>query len=206
MWIIRALASVTTAAALTACQPPPPAPPARTAHSEAGLASVPSCADDTLATLDGGVRVSFEGSDPADADRCLVEWSGRSHPLYFGFWSHDPHEPMSEEARAALRTALTGPVGTQASFETERAQLWKGVTVAHTGNSTATVEGKPRPAIELQVVRHDAEGRPEVRAETHFWIDRATGVLLRSESVTPMANGGVTRTTSWEVGSLQQAG
>ena len=54
--------------------------------------------------------------------------------------------------------------------------------------------------------RHDALGRSDVRAETHYTIDRATGVLLRSESVTPMADGGVTRTTGWQLDTLGQAG
>lgn len=159
-----------------------------------------------MATLDGGVQVSYLGSDPDDADKCLVQWLGRSHQLYFGFWSDEKSAPMSDEARAALRAALTGPVGTEAAFDAQKAQLWKNVTVRHTANGTAIVDGTPRPALELQVVRHDAEGRPEVRAETRFWIDRRTGVLLRRESVTPMADGEVTKTTSWQVGSLQQEG
>lgn len=171
-----------------------------------GLAAVPICADDRLAVLDGGTRVSFEGSDPGDADRCLVEWSGRSHQLYFGFWNHDRPTPMSDEARSALRTALTGPVGTTASFSAQHGQLWDRVTVTHTSNGSSLVAGQPRPALELQVVRHDAAGRPDVRAETRFWIDRATGVLLRSESITPMANGQVSITTSWEINSLHPSG
>jgi hypothetical protein len=58
----------------------------------------------------------------------------------------------------------------------------------------------------LRVVRHDALGRPDVRAETRYTIDRATGVLLRSENVTPMADGGVTTTTGWQIGTLGEAG
>jgi len=45
-----------------------------------------------------------------------------------------------------------------------------------------------------------------VRAEVHYIIDRATGVLLRSESVTPMADGGITRTTGWQLDTFHQAG
>ena len=102
--------------------------------------------------------------------------------------------------------ALTGPVGTEASFNDPDARMWSRVTVAHVDNSVVEVAGQPRQALELRVVRHDALGRPDVRAETHYSIDRATGVLLRSEDVTPMADGGVTTTTGWQIGSLDRAG
>jgi hypothetical protein len=180
-------------------QPPSPA-------GSAGLAEVPDCAAGIVATLSGGVQIGYHGSDPADPDRCLLNWSGRSHPFYFGLWSTGPDVPMSEDARAAFRTALTGPVGTEASFEMQRAQLWKRVTVTHVANTTIDIAGQPRSALELRVVRHDAAGRPEVRAETRYAIDRATGVLLRSQSVTPMADGEVTTTTSWQVDRLTHAG
>jgi hypothetical protein len=178
-------------------QPPSPA-------GSAGLAEVPDCAAGIVATLSGGVQIGYHGSDPDDPDRCLLNWSGRSHPLYFGLWSTGPDLPMSEEARAAFRTALTGPVGTEASFEMQRARLWKRVTVTHVANTTIDVAGQPRSALELRVVRHDAAGRPDVRAETRYAIDRATGVLLRSQSVTPMADGAVTTTTSWQIEQIDK--
>jgi hypothetical protein len=43
-----------------------------------------------------------------------------------------------------------------------------------------------------------------VRAETRYAIDRATGVLLRSQSVTPMADGEVTTTTSWQIEQIDK--
>ena len=113
---------------------------------------------------------------------------------------------MSEAARAAVRTALTGPVGTTASFAAEHARLWHRVTITHVANSVVDVAGKPRPALELRVVQHDSFGRPEVREETRFTIDRATGVMLRRASVTPMADGEVTTTTSWQIKSLNANG
>ena len=189
---------------VAACQAVPSGAPAQSASQSdaSGLAAVPSCAAGLSATLSDGVRVGYRGSDPNDPDRCLLDWSGRSYPLYFGIWSNGPDKPMSDDARAAFRAALVGPVGTEASFDTEHARLWKRVTVMHVANATVDVAGNKRPAMELRVVRHDAAGRPEVRAETLYTIDRATGVMLRSQSVTPMADGAVTTTTSWQIGTL----
>ena len=189
---------------VAACQAVPSGAPTQSASQSdaSGLAAVPNCAAGLSATLSDGVRVGYRGSDPNDPDRCLLDWSGRSYPLYFGLWSNGPDKPMSDEARAAFRAALVGPVGTEASFDTEHARLWKRVTVMHVANATVDVAGNKRPAMELRVVRHDAAGRPEVRAETLYTIDRATGVMLRSQSVTPMADGAVTTTTSWQIGTL----
>jgi hypothetical protein len=197
--------------ALSACQAVPPPrssgqAEARGAQTSAGLDTVPGCAADASATLAEGVRIGYLGSDPNDPQRCLLRWADRSHALYFGFWSTGPHGEISEPARAAISAALTGPVGTEASFELQRAQLWGRVSVTHLANTMVDVAGEKRPALVLSVVRHDAYGRPDVREETHYTIDRATGVLLRSESVTPMANGEVTRTTSWQIGSLEANG
>ncbi|MEJ0018207.1 MAG: hypothetical protein WDN25_16915 [Acetobacteraceae bacterium] len=190
---------------LAACQAQP-TPDAAAPAVTAGLGAVPGCAEGVSATLADGVRIGYLGSDPEDPQRCLLRWSGRSYPLYFGFWSVDSQTPMSDEARAAFRAVLTGPVGTEASFQTGRARLWSRVSIAHIGNTAVEVAGRRRPAVELRVVRHDAFGRPDVRAETRYTIDRATGVMLRRASVTPMANGEVTTTTNWQVGVLQEAG
>lgn len=194
--------------AVAACQAVPAKEPAQVTSQagDAGLTAVPSCPVGLSATLSDGLRIGYRGSDPGDPDRCLLDWSGRSYPLYFGLWSAGRDVPMSDEARAAFRTALTGPVGTEASFEARHARLWKRVTVTHIANDAVDVAGTLRSALELRVVRHDAEGRPDVRAETHYAIDRATGVMLRCQSVTPMADGAVTTTTSWQIGTLGQAG
>jgi hypothetical protein len=205
--------SLSIAAALLLCTAGCQTLPARataqagpTQVTDAGLSAVPECASGASATLTGGTQVGYIGSDPNDPQRCLVEWADRSHPLYFGFWSPSPKRPLSEQARQAFRTALTGPIGTEASFDDADAQMWSEVTVTHVDNSAVDVAGQQRPALELRVVRHDALGRPDVRAETRYTIDRATGVLLRSENVTPMADGGVTTTTGWQIGTLGEAG
>jgi hypothetical protein len=173
---------------------------------DGGFAAVPACATGMSAMLSDGVRIGYGGSDPDDRDRCLLHWSGRAHPLYFGLWNTDPRVPITDDARAAFRIALTGPVGTEASFAIRGARLWNRVTVTHVGNSRVDVAGKLRPALELRVVRHDAQGRPQVRAETRYAVDLATGVMLQCESVTPMADGEVKKTTSWHIDSLQQSG
>ena len=100
------------------CQTPPSAAsseadPAKLQITDAGLGDVPDCASGASATLADGVRVGYLGSDPTDPQRCLLEWSDRPHPLYFGFWSPNPQRPISEQARQAFAAALTGPVGTE---------------------------------------------------------------------------------------------
>ena len=172
----------------------------------AGLGAIPGCAADASATLAEGVQVGYLGSDPSDPQRCLLRWADRAHALYFGFWSTTPEAPLSGQARAAISTALTGPVGTEGSFETEHAHLWSRITITHFANPVVDVGGQPRLALELRVVRHDALGRADVRAETRYAIDRTTGVLLRSESITPMADGEVSTITSWQLGSLNARG
>jgi hypothetical protein len=192
---------------LIGCQTAPPTAQAPSpVATDAGLDKVPRCADRASATLAEGVRIGYLGGDPDDPQRCLVSWLDRSHALYFGFWSSSPSSPMSEEARAAVRSALTGPVGTKAAFEARHAQMWDRVTVTHIANPLVDVAGQKRPGLELQVVRYDAAGRPDVQAETRYTIDRATGVLLRRQSVTPMADGGVSRITSWQIDRFDRAG
>lgn len=187
------------------CQSHAPPPVERTSNT-ALFSVVPACASGTSATLAGGLRIKYLGSGPDDPHRCLVQWSDRAHPLYFGFWSGEPKSPLTDEARTAFRTALTGPVGASAAFSMQGGRLWSGATVTHTSNGTIAVAGQSRTALELAVVLHDAHGRPGVRAETRYMIDRNTGVLLRRQTVTPMASGEVTTTTNWQIGSLQEAG
>jgi hypothetical protein len=157
-------------------------------------------------TLAGGATVTYAGSDSRDADLCVLRWSGRSHNLYYGFWSATSRNEMTDEVRQAFRAALTGPVGTETAFNANHARMWHRVTITHVSNDTVTVAGKPRPTLELKTVQHDAEGRSPVRAEIHHWIDRATGVLLRQQSVAPMRDGGQMVSTTWEVDALRPAG
>src|SRR5215471_6384705 len=154
--------------ALAACQiSAARSPPANVA--DAGLPAVPDCAAGMSATLSDGLRIGYQGSDPNDPDRCLLDWSGRSYPLYFGLWSTGPDLPMSDNARAAFRAALTGPVGTEADFEMQRATMWKRVTVTHVANSMVEVSGTMRSALELRVVlcNRPCHRRTPVAADRH---------------------------------------
>jgi hypothetical protein len=198
------------AMALTACQATP-SPDNHTSvaggpQGTAGLAAVPACAGGMNATLAGGATVTYAGNDPRDAGLCVLRWSGRSHDLYYGFWSATSPNEMTDEARQAFRSALTGPVGTETAFNATHARMWRSVTITHASNGTVTIAGKPRPALEFKTVQHDAEGRSPVRAEIHHWIDRATGVLLRQQSVTPMRDGGQMVSTTWELDALHPSG
>lgn len=197
--------------ALAGCQAvPPAADPARVAPppptDRAGLPSDLTCASNLMGTLRNGVRVNYQGRDDNDADLCRLDWSGRSHSLYFGFWSAYGHVPLAPKARTAFRTALTGPVGTETTFDEHHARLWNRVTVTHTANTTVTVSGVPRPVVELRVVQHDATGRPGVHAENRYRIDRVTGALLSSKVVTPMANGKQMTSTTWQIDLLDRSG
>src|SRR5262245_11545351 len=127
MCFINPLPIVVTVLLLTAgCQTPPSSrsEAAQLQITNAGLGDVPDCASGGSATLADGVRVGYLGSDPSDPQRCLLEWSDRSHPLYFGFWSSNPKRPISEQARQAFLTALTGPVGTEGLFRDDDARMW----------------------------------------------------------------------------------
>src|ERR1700756_1834069 len=129
MQISLALSAAAVLLLFTAgCQAPPTSAVTRADPSrvtDAGLSPVPECATGASATLADGVQVGYVGSDPHDPQRCLVEWSDHSHPLYFGFWSPGLERPISEQAREAFSTALTGPVGTEATFNDPDARMWR---------------------------------------------------------------------------------
>ena len=134
-----------------------------------------------VATLAGGVQIGYRGSDPDDPDRCLLDWSGRSHPLYFGLWSTGP-DLADERRRPARRSAPRSPAqwAPRPRSRCNARSLWKRVYGHPCRQHHHRRRRRAAAALELRVVRHDAAGRPEVRAETRYTIDRATGVLLRS--------------------------
>ena len=207
-WRFRLLALT---AALAGCQiaptvppPPPPPPPPR-----AGLPSVPPCASGLTATLSTGASVAFLGADPADPDICLRRINARPYRYLLGFWGGGRARPGSTVERQALRTAMTGPVGTKVDFALPRRGalwIWQSATVTHLGDpSLPMATGAPRRTILLRVVRHGPPDRPGVAAETRWWIDWTTGIPLKQQDVIRMAHG-VEHRTVWQVRSLATPG
>jgi hypothetical protein len=169
------------------------------------MAVIPPCPTGITALLEGGLPVRFAGAAPADPAICVQEWNGKEHRYYLGFWGDGSFIRGTAEERAALRRLLTSPVGTEETFvlpRKTRFSLWKSATVAHVANTSLDVGGKPRPAIELKIVLHDALGRPHVQAEHAYWIDVQTGIPLEKQTVTRLADGNVWRSTNWRVVQL----
>lgn len=207
---------LTLLAVLVGCQAVPSvtAQPSQAASSaeasapgstDAVLAVVPPCSDGVTATLTHGMVVRYQGADPNDPEVCVVEWQSRAHRYLAGFWSGGRFRNATQEERTAIRQALTGPVGTKASFEDTRADLWGRVTVEHVASPGLPVKGGLRRTVQLQVVRHDAHGRPNVRRETLHWIDVQTGIALKQQTVTRLSSGERQVHTTWQVQQLLDA-
>ncbi len=174
---------------------PAVAPPGK----EAMLDKVPPCEADAAATLSDGIDLRYAGADPDDPDVCLVSWNGRMHRFLAGFWGAGRIRPASAAEREAIRSAMTGPVGTVASFNDARAKLWGKVTVEHVANPVLTLESGPRQTVLLRLVKHDEHGRAQVKAESLHWIDANTGVALKTQTVTRFADGQQSVATTWQV-------
>ena len=203
------LAALPCLAALAACAnaaPPvaavaPPSP----AQRVAGMRTIPPCPDDVAATLTSGLTVHFDGAAADDPDVCIQRWDSRTHRYYLGFWGNGRFREGTPEQRQAIVAALRAPVGTAIQFDLRRKTrlaLWGSATVQHVDNERLLVGDKPRPTVKLRVVLHDSLGREAVKAESLYWIDRATGVPLRKEIVTRMADGETWHTTIWQVRAL----
>lgn len=130
-----------------------------------------------------------------------MRWQSKSRRLFAGFWGSARYRKVPAAERKAILDALTGPVGTKTTFEDTRATLWGRVTVEHVANPTLALVGRPRRAVKLKIVRHDAFGRSNVRVSEH-WIDRRTGILLKRQSITRLATGETERFTTWQVTRL----
>lgn len=209
----RRLLQIACLLGLAGCQPPPRLPDQASAApppppvTEAGLDPGLPCPDGIDATLTTGLLVSFDGGAPDDPEVCLESWDGRAHRFFRGVWGAGRFGHGTPEQRRAILTALTGPVGTRASFPLHprsRRQMWRAVEIEHLPNAIVRVDGVPREAVRLRMVRVGAAGHREVRAPTIWLIDRATGVPLRQDVVTPMADR-EDRYTVWQVGSLDES-
>jgi hypothetical protein len=196
---------------VVACTTTPPAPvvaaatPAKSVDGVAGMEAVPPCPDGMTATLDTGVQVHFTGAAPQDPQSCVQSWASREHEFLLGVWRKRRLRPETAAQRAAIVQVLTAPVGTAVRFPLRhktRRTFFDSATLRHVGNETLAVGVEKRHALKLELVLHDAQGRPEANAESLFWIDRKTGIPLKKEVVTRTADGGVWNTTVWRVRDL----
>lgn len=198
--------------ALGGCQQAGHGPAADASDTEvatnASLPADPPCPDNLTAVLVNGVAVRFMGAEAGDPETCVQQWNGREHRYFLGFWGNGQFEEASAQQRQALSAVLRGPVGMTATVNlpapTSMA-LWKSATVTHEANTSLEVGRHKRAAMKVRVVRQDAPGGAEVTAETLYWLDRASGVPLRKQTVTRLADGQTWHITTWEVSALQQA-
>jgi len=192
----------TSPVAPVVAQAPKPAP---VEDHTSGMAEVPSCPDGMVATLDSGVQVRFDGGTPHDPSMCVQTWSQREHEYFLSVWRKERLRPDSSERREAIAQILTAPVGASVRFALKHNSprtFFDSATLRHVANETLTVGTKARPALKLELVLHDAQKRPDVKAERLLWIDRETGIPLKKEVVTRTADGGVWNTTVWRVREL----
>lgn len=197
-------------APLAACQVPQADRAAEAAPkvvSERGLAPIPACPSGVTAIMQEGPPVHFRGPAQDDISVCVQTSNGKSYRDYLNFWGNGRFNGGTPHERHALRSVVAGPVGTQVHFALpgkSRPGLWKSASVTHVANDQVVVGKHVRPAVKLKVVRHDAYDRPGVKAESLYWLDRLTGIPLKKEVVTHMADGDVQRTTTWRVVALEQ--
>lgn len=200
-----------TSASATATPPPRAATPSAadmaqaSARAAQGLAAVPACADGLTARLQDGLSVQLDGPTN-DPEVCQQRWNGQAYQYFLGFWGDGRGFNGGAQERAAVRQALLGPVGTNTSYRPSRGRLWGEVTVTHVANPVLTIGGKPRPTVQLRQVRHDAQGRSTVVAESIVWVDQQTGIALQRQSITHLADGRTTQATTLQVQSLDGDG
>lgn len=206
---IRTIAAVSGLISLAACQTPNPVANQATrvapAIGRGGLAAVPACPSDVTAVLSSGPAVHFKGPTEDDAAVCVQTSNGKSYRYYLNFWGDGRFRHGTPDQRHALRSVVEGPVGTEVKFDLPRRShlaLWKSASVTHVANAHLVVGGRTRPTVKLRIVKHDSLGRADVTAESLYWIDGLTGIPLKKQVVTRMADGDVERTTTWRVVAL----
>jgi len=176
--------------------------------AKGSLPADPPCPDNMTAVLASGVAVRFMGAAAGDPETCVQRWNGREYRYFLGFWGNGRFQQASPQQRQALAAVLRGPVGMTTTVRlpapTEMA-LWKSATVTHEANTSLEVGRHKRPVMKVRVVRQDAPGGKDVTAETLYWLDRASGVPLRKQTVTRLADGQTWHITTWEVSALQAA-
>jgi len=181
-------------------QPPETGP----TPSSAGvlIEAIPRCQAEGSAKLDDGLVVDFKGAALDDPLVCLVSWKGRTYRYFAGFWGSGRYRRGTVEEREAVRRVLLGPVGATATFEDTRASMWGRVTAEHVANPVLALKSGPRRTALLRVVKHDELDRAQVQAERLYWVDAHTGIALKRQVVTRLANGETRFDTTWKVERL----
>ncbi len=157
---------------------PPPAqqamalqPPAAATARTGGAAVCPAVG--TEAVRSDGSTIVYAGSDAATPTLCLYRsGSGR---LYFGVV--DPLENVASATAAAIRTLLSGAVGTKVAYDDIGRSAFFRREWTFIGDETVTIGGEPRRAAHL-VDHRTGQAGTRVEYQVHYWIDRADGMVL----------------------------
>ncbi len=194
--------------ALGGCQQPTQTTDATAepAQASVSLPADPPCPDHVTAVLSDGLVVHFMGSTDDDPEVCVQQWNGRSYRYYLGFWGEGRFGHGTPQQREALAAILRGPVGATTTVDLQgpaAGALWKSASVTHEADAAVRVGRHKRAAVKLRVVRNDSLGRSEVTAERLYWLDRETGIPLKKQTVTRMADGNVSHVTTWDVTAMQ---
>ncbi len=168
------------------------------------LTEAPSCPNGLKARLETGLIVKFEGSVASDPSICIQEWGGKRYEFCLGLWNDLRVERGARDQCSKLNAIMQAPAGTTVSLDLST-RLWKSAVVTRETGDSLVISHRQRPTMKLRVVRQGLVARPGTMAESLYWVDRATGVPLKKQSVTRMTDGHIQRVTTWRVASLETA-
>lgn len=159
-----------------AMPPPDPSPTIRPAD---GLRQVPPACPTAGSTVtrSPGPPIEYLGATAGNPDLCRVRFGGGPEfPLYFGIWADA--WPGADEAYAALKQVIAGPLGTAVSFRTSAAPSaqWLDV-IRNEGVEDLNVAGRVRPALKIAHYREGIEGNV-YRSVTTGWKEVSSGMMI----------------------------
>ncbi len=125
----------------------------------------------------GGVT-EYTGTFKGIPELCAMQRPDGAGYFYYGAWRSD--WPGAGDAYPALRTVLSGPAGTRASFTTHSVPGMQWVdTLANEGTGTLVVDGQPHVVLQLAHERTGFDGNTYHSIITS-WRDVRTGVTLKT--------------------------
>ena len=150
----------------------------------------------TRARRSDGTVITYDGTDPANPDICLMTVNGRPTRLYFGL---SPATGVyGGNAYAALMKVGAGqaadPYQIDGEFNAMFEDRWTLV-----GDETVKVNGQDRRASRLTHERSGTAGNANL-VRTTRWIDQETGAELQATS--EMIRGGARPAAAWTVVEL----